>query len=326
MNWRVTPDDDTAFHLGLDLDISDQLTTNNLDDSRAGAAVLAWLESIRHDGNPVGDNPASLPDVSSREYRVAQNATETVHFTIGSLVSNSFSGTNFLSRFEFDCNVVNTGDDLNTIDLNDTVEEATVAVPVADNLEIPTLGSDDAPIRLKEILLPGGRKMFYRGDHFIYSGIDEDGHHYDIPQTASYGRTIPYDDLPTSGGTKRIPNEGHVDTVHFGPEAAADGEVLIGSPEETVLQANVHRILSFHNLDNEYNLNLLDRESNTWFVVYPRNTSRSSSPATTRAAVKSSSAPRSLASRSSPAPASPGNSTRWTSGTSAPMTTTPFNS
>ena len=262
----------TLFRLRLELQSSEDITPDGLDDYTPVRALLAWLESKRSGGSAVGtdataDETFNNTTANPRTYVFEQEDGDsdiTVRF-------------NYLFPRVLDSNDTNvllyilefrrlSGADLDTSKIRDLFQTETVSIGNTDEvMESGEVGGYNTIVKAGEIHL-GSENVKLKGVEggFTLTSIDGDGTRFTILVSSDRNRTKPYKDLAVISGQshRTIPEISRFDTIHLDEDQTADRTIRIPNPGELVGQEGSHRKIAFHNVNEDQTLHLQDWDGN----------------------------------------------------------------
>ena len=250
-NVRLVVGTDVAFQ--RDWTAEDNVTAPNDEDDVIG--MLAWLESIRTSGDPVGDSILAIDDLANRTFEIDQGGELPVlELDIGSRGHHVDDGVYSHVGFTMQ-RITGETDDIHIDAIREIVMDATGTITVAsdDAPEEPPFGSTNVRILAKDIGLPDNKRIEVVGDRVVLwqpslgrTPLDGSGRRI--------ARYTDLDDQDVAGTVKYMPSDG-ARVVHFGHDATADGTLQFRDDlSDHTLSESIGEVYEVRNISAEYDV------------------------------------------------------------------------
>ena len=158
--------------------------------------------------------------------------------------------------------------------INQYLDETTARVRSKVASESPPMGSTAVQLY--------GDRLWLDSYTYIAKGPDggisirgrdpagEGGEDFDMTIGGPYARSRQYSDLQTNAqGRKAFPVSYGIDSIHFAATETANGILQIPNPDIIVPHPGMDRLMSFHNLNATYTMEILDWDGNNVITLAP---------------------------------------------------------
>ena len=255
--WRTSFSRSSAATQGrvisLFLSTDQAVTTANAGNRAQIKALLLWLEGVRDSGDAVDVDAVTEAEIETgtqgnRIYEFEQSSGSTVRFTCNAFGFQVLVGGRYVRL-----HVTSTSDSPELFNIPDVAEYfdgEEVVISTAEPDEKPPFGSLDVETKGESLRLDGGR-IRIENRHPIIEVLDENEKPHRV--IMGYGVTRAYDNLQNAPNSRKYPPVVYAPSVvvHFGPDAAADGEIRLLTPPEQIPGGDSGDVnLIFHNRED----------------------------------------------------------------------------
>ena len=267
-NIRVVQETETRISFEIFIDASDNVTENGLDALSILIAFRAWLQANLSTGSDYGTDFSASGSFTSRESTIDQdNGNGDVVFEPASL-AYGLSNSNVTS-WKLGCDRVS-GAALDATAMYALMLETDVSIPTTEGIEKPYIGHKDHKVIGKEFDFGNKRRIIMESNLLVLRTRDADDKLFEVPLGSHYGRELSYAKMPVNlSSIKTIPEIGYYDTFHFGRVETANGLIVIPSPPNLVIQEDTRVTYAFHNISDDYNLEIQDWEEENLITLHP---------------------------------------------------------
>ena len=283
--WRALAVTAARVQFRLIIPVSAGRNTGNVGEYLPLRGMLAYLETVRvktdSGGDPVGtvmdpyvttyDQVGAQLNPANQQWRIPQATGQNVDLVLSTVTSISIGSAVVSVQINFNEEAASPNaydvDALNSL-LDITVGSLTGVVTAA--VERPS-GSPDVDFQGRRWRIDEHRNLEPVNDQVLIHGRDiRLERDYEIPWDSTYSRSMPYDDLRNGySGEKLSPVESHVRTIHFGPDATADGILQVEEPPKFVLSPGGEKDLELHNDDAVRTFQLKDWNRDVRMTLRP---------------------------------------------------------
>ena len=267
--FLVNQENDTQIRITLLIPSFQSPTFDELENYSPIVAFLAWLESIRQTGSVVGSDLATgtlrAASLSNRSFDIVLSPTNTLRIRYSTM-----GYTARLSKYdEVNFRMTRESGTIDADALRDYFQSETISVPSADITVPVAIGDKSAVAKFQRHDIDENRSVEFVHDTQLYHGkIVSSGRLFTLPVGPSWGIGLQYEELTITNSVRTLQYVPGMNAVHF-ENQSADGIIQLNNPLTTVKYPGTDRVITIHNADRTYNVEVRDWDADTIIILRP---------------------------------------------------------